>query len=90
MSVAILSLLAVPLVYGLQTTALMNDATAVATVGVAVLVGFPLLAYSVIFRHMPASQYDSYMLWFSLFAFTSVVDLLLALQIDGRINWMGW
>lgn len=86
----LLSFLAIPLLYGLNATSIVQDPTMLMIVGVAVLIGYPMLVHLIVFRNMPTSQYDTYMLIFSLFAFTSMIDLILALTIDNRLTVFAW
>ncbi|EDQ92822.1 uncharacterized protein MONBRDRAFT_30778 [Monosiga brevicollis MX1] len=88
---AMASFLAIPFLYAVDAhPEVISDPVYMAVVGCVTLTAFPILVYYSIFRHMPRFQFDVFMLFFALFAFTSMVDLMLALTIDGRSTVMKW
>ena len=80
---ALISLLGVPVVLIVdQVSALTASPLNIALTGVATLAAVFWLTYTVLFKHLPVHARDPYLAWFVLFAFTAVVDLLIAYEID--------
>jgi hypothetical protein len=83
--VVLLSLLAYPVSWLLSLTAAMDDARLVLLAGIVCCTAIAPLAYLLVVRGVPAGR-DVYFYVFTIFAFTSMVDLLLALTIDGHTH----
>ena len=92
--VLLVSLLAVPVCYGLfllhsSHLALEEDVLFAVAVGLCLLVW--LLSYVLLRLLTPAPRgADPFLALFSFFSFTCVVDLLLAFNIDGWIDWLSF
>lgn len=86
--VVLVSLLAVPVCFALSLTRAMEDARLVFLAGVLICTSIAVPTYVLIVRRGAASASDVYFYVFVVFAFTAVVDLLLALAIDGRLDWL--
>lgn len=80
--VILVSLLAFPVAYLLSLTSAMDDSRLVLAAGVVFCGAMVPLTYPLV-RSVPAGR-DVYFYVFTVFAFTSLIDLLLALTIDGR------
>ena len=88
---ALLSLLGIPVVLIVdQVPALTATPLAIGATGVAVLAGVFYLTYKLLFARLPSHAHDAYLAWFVLFAFTSVVDLLIAIEIDFDAKVADW
>ena len=64
----------------------MNEEIFLASTGVVVCGVIFYLSYKFVF----SGNQDFYLAWFSLFAFTGTIDLLLAFNINGTIHLMDW
>jgi len=83
--VVLLSLLAFPVSWGLSLTAAMDDSRLVLLAGVVFCSAVVPLAYFAVVRGVPAGR-DVYFYVFCVFAFTSMVDLILAFTIEGTTS----
>jgi len=86
--VALLTLSAVPICFALKhLRALGDDHILVFLVGVVICTLIGGLGYSLVFVKLPPKvRRDPYLYFFTVFAFTAVVDVQLALNIDGVLD----
>ena len=90
-STALMSLLAIPILFGLNYSQSMEEEVILASVAVVVCAAIFYFSYKLVFSRLAeTTRSDWYLAWFSLFAFTSIVDLLLAFNIHGDIHVMDW
>ncbi len=87
---ALISFLALPVLALLNESSVVENPLYLALVGVVSLVAVFGLAFKLIYGRLPAESRDSYIAWFTVFAFTCVVDLLLAFEIDWNIGIVSW
>jgi hypothetical protein len=88
---AVISFLAGPVLYALNQFQQMHDEIFLASVAVAICTAIFVLSYVLVYSRLPSTcRKDPYLAWFSLFAFTAIVDLLLAFNISGEIHIMDW
>lgn len=89
---AAISLLAVPTLYVLDATqAAVETETVLMLTGVVICALVAYLSYRVVFARLPpAARSDVYLPLFSLFAFTCIVDLMLALNVYGVVDCINW
>ncbi|KAL4227728.1 Transmembrane 6 superfamily member 2 [Mactra antiquata] len=78
------SLLAAPLIYTLDKLAAMEDSKWIFAAGVVILPLFGLLC-KIFVQYSPAKREPLFYVW-SIFSFTAVVDMCIALELDGYIK----
>lgn len=82
-----ISVLAVPVLYVLdEHVAHVREEIFLFAIGIVVCAAIFVLSYIFIFSRID----DAYVAWFTLFAFTGTIDLLLAFCIRGDIHVMDW
>lgn len=91
-AIALISLLAIPFSYAVAYLSFFHDNPgAVLGVGVIALALPAVVAYLLVFRHMPDSvRKDPFLYIFTIFAFACVLDLLIGFTLMGFTDVMAW
>ncbi|HCS29236.1 MAG TPA: hypothetical protein DIW43_17395 [Spongiibacteraceae bacterium] len=91
-AIALISLLAIPFSYAVAYLSFFHDnPSAVLGVGVIALVLPAVIAYALVFRHMPDNvRKDPFLYIFTVFAFACVLDLLIGFTLMGYTDVMAW
>ncbi len=91
-AIALISLLAIPFSYAVANLSIFHDyPIAVLGVGILALVLPAIIAYALVFRHMPDTvRKDPFLYIFTIFAFACVLDLLIGFTLMGFTDVMSW
>lgn len=81
-----LSLLAIPVCFFLSNHSITEKSWNIFLVGMIILLIIPLVLY--LYLKGTSAHHEPFYYIFTIFAFTSVIDLILALSIDGYSHWM--
>jgi len=87
---ALLSTLSIPTILILDGTHLVASPLFIGLVGVVVLLIVFFLTHKLVLTRLPKYARDPYISWFVLFAYTCIIDLVIAAEIDFKLDVVEW